>query len=446
MPIFARRRLCMMMNELSSYLDSKKCNDLSNRLEHKDTDTALAAEAEISVLWAISRVAHMAPEPVLPNTANRPDAESDDLFASGPAVIEVRALSDDSFSGKEAMDRTANIIAGYADRLRKGAGKHLYFEFDERSYFTTHFHRERCVDPAFELGSKTKEQLEQWITAEDWPNPGRIRVHLGKTDVVISWKKSTVPLSRTHCRMPPVAYDLEDNPIYKALKKKARQVKGAAEDTLRCVVLVDAGCYLLRRLHPMGGVYEISGEAIIRHALAKLSIDAVIVLSPYRQRDFGYASLSELLWNVSLFDRRETIPDGEYDRLRKLAAQLPKPHFEGYQARDRHKQGAFAPDSRDWYLPTQITTRYGENMTIRLSAGLLHEYLAGRIDADVFRQKAFNNEKNYFELELVQGHSIRQVQFESAGVDEDDDYVMFDLDIDWEKISRKTSSSPTEAE
>ena len=195
----------------------------------------------------------------------------------------------------------------------------------------------------------------------------------------------------------------------------------------------------------MGAVHEISGDAIIRHALTKLSIDIVIVLSPFRRRELVFGSRSEIAWNVSCFDCRvemqdKEIQDQEYSRIRDLAARLPRPQFEGYQARDLHKQGSFAPDNRNWYLPTEIITMGGGKMTIRLSAGLLHEYLAGRIDSDKFRQKTFNNEKNYFDAELTRGNSIRGVQFESGGVDNDDDYVVFDLDIDWEKIARKTSA------
>jgi hypothetical protein len=134
--------------------------------------------------------------------------------------------------------------------------------------------------------------------APDWPNPECIRIAEGKTDVVINWKASTVRLFRTFCRMPPVAYDLEDNPVYKGLRKKARQLRGASPGTRRCVVLVDAGCDLLRRLRPMGAVHETSGEAIIRHAVAKLSIETVIVLSPYRHRQLVFGAHSEMFWNV----------------------------------------------------------------------------------------------------------------------------------------------------
>jgi len=431
MPIFARRRLRAMLDDLSAHIDSAKAKDLLSRLEHRDTDLALAAEAELSMLWAISRVAQLTVEPDLSGSPRRPDAFSDDLFKSAGAVIEVRALSDHSFSGKQAMDRTANIIANFADQRRKGAGQHLRFEFMERSYWTKRFHRERCVDPDFELTPCIKRHLREWITPTNWPKPNHIRITEGKTNVVVSWVERTSLHFRVFCTMPSVAYDLEDNPIYKALKKKARQVKGAKTGTLRCVFLVDAGCHLLRWLGTSSAPCEIGGEAIISHALQKLSIDAICVFSPHRGSPLSHPSLSHLLWKVSCFDRRAGVPNGEHDQLKALAARLPRPRFEGYQARDIHRQDGFNPKRRGWYLGTNITTRQAGKMTIKISSRLIQEYLAGRMDATAFQNHAFNNDRNLFEAELKRGRTIQGVCLESGGLDEDDDHIVFDLDFDW---------------
>ncbi len=435
-----------MLDELSTHIDATKTNDLLGRLENINTNTALAAEAELSMVWAISQVAHLTAEPKLPNSPRRPDAFSDNLFASAGAVIEVTALSDDSFSGKKAMDRTANIIAGYADQLSKGAGQHLYFEFFERSYWNKRFHRERCVDPAFELTDQVERLLRQWITAKDWPALDRVRITEGKTDLIVSWHKTTHRNFRVHCRMPPVAYDLEDNPIYRALKLKADQMKGAAPDTLRCVFLVDAGCDLLHRLRPMSTVWEVGGEAIIRHAIQKRSIDVVCVFSPYRERPIGLtigpALESHMLWKVTCFDGRNGVRDDEYDRLNELAAILPPPRFEGYQARDRHRAGDFNPKGPGWYLATRTTTWSAGRMTIKISSRLVQEYLAGRMDAEAFRSQAFNDDTNYFDTELTRGHTIQDVRFEGGKLDEDDDYLVFDLDFDWGASALKPPKKP----
>lgn len=425
-----------MLADLSSHLDSQKYNELVTRLNQAHTKTALAAEAELLVLWGLSQVACITIEPSLPYSSSRPEAETSDLFDSTHSVIEVRALSDDSFSGKEAMDRTANIIASYADRIRTQAGSHLYFEFCERSYWADRFHRGRCVDPRFQLSTSTKNQLRQWIRAPDWPTPESIRIQQGKTDLWISWAETTVLLHRTHCRMPPVAYSLEDNPVYKALKKKNSQLKGAEAESLRCIFLVDAGCSLLRRLGPVSGLHEVSGGEIIHHALSKLSIDIVVVLSPHRVRqNSAFEPETRLAWKVTYFDEQRLVTENAYERLTQMAEELPIPRFEGYQARDFHKQGRFAQGQKDWHLPTDVTWRLGGKLTIKLSSSLLHKYLAGEINPDEFREKAFNNYNNDFALALSRDSSIRNVEFESGGLDMDDDYVVFKLDTDWRELT-----------
>ncbi len=432
MPIFARRRLRSMLDDLSASLDAHQVHALLGRLEHRDTKAALSAEAELAMLWAVSRVADVTVEPDLPDTARRPDAFSESLFVSAPAIVEVRALSDDSFSGKKAMDRTADIIAGYADRVSKGAGGRLYFEFMDRSYWDRRFHRVRCVDPDFKLTPAVQQIIDQWLGPDSAGNGGAIRIVEGKTDVVVSYGGTPSRHFRVHSRMPPVAYDLEDNPIYKALKEKAKQVRNAGAGTLKCVFLVDAGCDLLRRMRPLSSAgQEVGGEEIIRHWLRKhSSIDVVCVFSPNRERQMWLVPESRIFWKVSCFDRRDGVPVGEYDRLTALAAQLPPPRFEGYQARDLHRQGAFGPEKRGWYLATIVTTG-GGRMTIKISSRLVQEYLAGRLQQDEFRRHAFGDHPNMFENELTQGHTIQAARFETGGTDEDDDYLVFDLDFDW---------------
>ena len=431
MPIFSRRRLQSMLVELSNHLDTRQKASIVTRIEHRNTKTALAAEAELSLLWAISRVAHLEVEPQIPNSSRRPDASSSDLFPSAPAIIEIRALSDDSFSGKEAMDRTANIIAAFADGIRKGAGKHLYFTFNERTYWDRRFHRERCVTMDFKLTLAIERTLTNWLKEPDWPNPKAIRICDGATDVIVSWQDSTVPSFRVFSKMPAVAYDLEDNPIFKALRKKAKQIKGTATGSLRCVFLVDVGCDLLRRLRPLSSGWEIGGEKIIRHAIDKLSIDLVCVFSPYREHDFTFGFRQRLIWRVTYFDHREDLEESEYECLRKTANQLPPPHYEGYQARSLHMQKVFSPQSRGQYVATNVITRPGVGkMTIRLSSRLLQEYLAGKMSFESFSQTAFGG-NNLFHRELIAGCTIQNVHFESGGMDEDDDFIVFDLEPDW---------------
>ena len=437
MPIFARRRLQSMLGELSQHVPAAKANDLLARLEHPDTDSALGAEAEMALLWALLRVAHLRVEPDLPKTNRLPDALTKNLFASTRAVIEITALSDDVFSGRTAMTRTANIIAGYANRVRKRAGEHLSFEFLEHSYWEKGFHRERCVDPGYQISATTKDQLKSWIENQNADKPERIRITEGKTDVIVTWHKKSSPSVNVHCRMPPVAYDLEDNPLFKALTRKAKQLKQAGPKFLRAVFMVDAGCHLLRNLQSFGSGLEVSGERIIWHALQELSLDFICVFSPYREPLRILAPNRPIMWKVTYFDTREDMPRREYRRLEKLAAQLPRPRFEGYQARQIHRHGGFDPQESGWYAGTELSFGNGGTMKLKLSSRLVLECLAGRIDTDKLQSCAFGNDRNWFEVALSRGQTIQGARFENAGIDEDDDYLVFDLDHDWAALRLK---------
>ena len=66
MPLFSRRRLQAMLDDLGPYLIAAKASDLLARLEHKRTQDAMAAELELGLLWCMQRVADREIDPILP--------------------------------------------------------------------------------------------------------------------------------------------------------------------------------------------------------------------------------------------------------------------------------------------------------------------------------------------------------------------------------------------
>jgi hypothetical protein len=426
MPIFARRRLQTMLNDLGPRLTAANASDLLARLEHKVTQSALAAEFELALLWGIGRVADLQVTPAFPESQKRPDALSADLFGSGAAVIEITALSDDTFSGQADMDRAANMMAQFTDRTRKGASEHLYFEFqeakDERN------RRIRRVTKDFALTPALEADFKAWLASPDWPTPDAIRLTNQQVDVVVRWKQFVHPMFRTFSSMPAVAYDLEDNHIFKALRKKERQLSDVPTGILKCIFLGDAGCRNLRHLRPMG-VVETSGEQIIHHFLARSEIDVVCVFSPHRSDSPFRPGFSSRQWTVSLYDRRKATLENEYRKLAALVEALPRPNLEGNQARDLHRQGIFHPQARGQYLGMRTELR-GSSMSIKISSRLVLELLAGRISQQQFQDFIFGKDKNIFDIQLARGLTIQSSRIEKAGLDDDDDYLVFDLEPD----------------
>ncbi|MCH2273798.1 hypothetical protein [Thalassospira sp.] len=422
-----------MADEIKCLFEDSKLKNLISDLELPDTKKSLAAEAELAILWGLSKVAHIDPEPKLPNSARRPDCFSKDLFPSSPAVIEIRAVSDESFSGEQHMQRTANIVVNFCNFISKQSGEYLYFEFRNQSYYDKfhRFQRVRCIDPEFNLSDRWKLVLKKWILTSDGSN---LRYVDGKTDMVISKKQNRVSkYARTFCSMPAVAYDVEQNPVFKALRSKARQLRGVQDGTLKCVFLFDAGCDILRRYDRQLGTLELTGQKIVQHAAEKLRLDLVVVLTPEAiDQPFGWPR-RVLRWKLGCVDRRGVLGEEEYRRIKEMAAVLPVPRYEGYQARSLHGQGVFAPTNNRQTLGTTVNSGVG-GMKVKFSTNVLLELLAGDIDSDEFRNRVFGGEKNLFKLAVDRNEHIKSIKKIDCGLDEDDDYVEISMEPDFKKI------------
>lgn len=428
MAIFSRRRLQNMLDVVGAQSTAEQANDILNRLENRSEKSSLAAEIELGLLFTLSQVAHVQLHPELETTKRRPEAYSQNLFSSGPAFIEVTALSDDTFSDKDKMERAANIITQFSERTRSNARQHLHFSFREKSgYESGKFRRYRLISSNFQLTPKIEVELNDWLRRNDWPTPRAIRLTDDNIDVVIEWRKSVHPEGRTYSSMPALAYDLEDNPVYKALQKKRSQLAGAPDTALKCIFLGDAGCTVLRDLRPMySGPGAVSGEQIIRHFLLKTKVDVVAVFSA--QRASNYDLRSPRIWKVTIFEGRQTWPVDEHAKLQQLARSLPSPMYEAYQARSLHRQGSFAPQARGQYLGTYMTSSNMTHTSIKFSARLFQELIAGRITTETFNH--FSKVSDLFDGQLTHGNVIKSARIEPAGIDEDDDYLVVEFEPD----------------
>jgi hypothetical protein len=105
MPIFGRRQLQRMLNELGPWLDRGKAKDLLNRLENEKPNQALPAEYELSISWAVSKIATL--EIDRPAGSRTPDIYSPDLLPSGPFIADVAAVDDLTLSGPIRCDGRA---------------------------------------------------------------------------------------------------------------------------------------------------------------------------------------------------------------------------------------------------------------------------------------------------------------------------------------------------
>lgn len=427
MPIFSRRRLQVMLNDLRPFLAAKKKEaDLLGRLRDKRPEQVLAAEMELALLWGVKQVSDIEIEPSLPNSTRIPEAYSINFFGV-PSYIEVTALSNGDLSGEKDMQRAAQRITAFVNTVKKGAGNFFYYSFQEVSGWKEgKYFRRRCISPEFELDDVMKDQLNTWVPTHKTSD--RVRIQNDKIDVTIEAKPFKQKEGFNYwCSLPPLAYDIINNPLYTRLEEKEKQLSGVPSNSKKVIFLADAGSDLLRKLTQKDhlNLYK-SGQEIINKFMEKSSVDLVFVFSPKRESAF-HPTLERLSWQVSFFPKNnDKVCLG---KLNELLALMPAPRFEGYQARSIQKQGAFAPLARGWYLGTEVTTGK-DKLTMKISARALQEYLAGNISQEEFERQISSGDKNLFKLWLMQGHTISDAGFEKAGVDEDDDLIVFSFQKD----------------
>ena len=126
--------------------------------------------------------------------------------------------------------------------------------------------------------------------------------------------------------MPAVAYHVEDNPVFKALKRKERQLSGTPDGTLKCIFLGDAGCGMLRELKPFGA-REVCGEQLIKYFLSRSSVDVVGVFSPYRSptSSFPSSGFPFAAMETQSFYPKRTAQPADCALVQKMVTELPRP-------------------------------------------------------------------------------------------------------------------------
>lgn len=425
MPIFSRRRIQSMLSDLSRDL---KSSHFIGRLNDKRYENAIPAEAELGLVWAVSKLGEFEPEPDwFSDRGRKPEGISDFIVPNHQTVFDVKAISDRIVPGNIGMKKISRKFMEEANKIKRRSGNSLdFFFWENQDYRVAKKHRTILAPPLYNPSNDATETLKLFL--ESMPEKGEyIDIHEPGLSVRISWNPDAHPKFNHRSSIVNEIFDIDDNHIVNALKEKASQLRSENFEGLRGVLLADIGCETLRRfdgIDPLGRSQ--SGRKIITHYLDNCGekLDFVCVFSPQSERDMY--SRSKHYWTVSLCTRRGL--DLETDGLEKLAAHLPIPRFEGYALEELHEQNLFGPQSQGWYLACDMSIKNHE-LTIKFSARALHEFLAGRINEEQFKARAVRSE-GAFEYQLKTGNTIKSTEIVPGGIDEDDDYIQLHFEKD----------------
>lgn len=429
MAIVSRRALQLMLDDLSGWLSARKAKDIVKRLNNRNVDQAVPQEYELLITWAVSRVADLEIERPLQD--REPDIYSTNIIDSGPVYIEVAAISDASLSGENLMQRAANIITQHANSISAKSGRHIALIFNEESGYTrsrrgpfSQYFRRRRITRSFELTDPMKRQLRKWIAREG--RGGRLRLIDANIDVLLEWRPNVHPFHKIYCSMPSEAHDLEDNPVYRVPREKAKeQLSYAPPGTARCIVLCDAGCRLLRGASVQSAT-TVTARQIVEHFLRKYTNFLVCILSPRPVQNIFSSTSAGLMWKIDVYDARDNINSNEHDKLYSMIEHLPRPIYEGYQIRKPYQKGVFLPQSKGQYLSPKIVTK-DKKTCLYMSARALQELLAGRMTHEEFKDLTMGDDVEWL---LKLGQTINSAKLVFQNVSADDDYLVFEFSED----------------
>lgn len=430
MSFFSRRRLQAMLDELSLVMPNEKGSDLLARLENKRVEQALPAEMELALLWSFSKLGEMDIEPEWWGDSRRPDIVTEDFLPGTLTAVEIAAATDNAISGKDAMHRIALQFVDHANKLEKGLGRYLYFTFEgARSYERGKSVRIRLAPDGHAISDTSKENLREWVKSGQSKST-RLNIVEDGLNVIIERKTYKQPdYHNTFSSIPPETYHIDDNPLFDLLGRKALQLKAATDGTLRIILVADVGSSLLRQLgsygerHGLGSA--VSGSEIISHFVRKNPdrVDAVVVVTPHRKRQT--LQRDQLTWRTHVFAVKDELRTRITEGFAQIIAALPRPHFEGYQARSLFLQGAFSPKRMGWYIGVHMTTR-SDKSQLSIPARMLLDLLAGRITPEQFSHFMGDRpgETGLVKRLLDNGNTLSKIEMAPRDIDVDDDHIV----------------------
>jgi hypothetical protein len=427
-----------MIDDLQPFLERSKRQDLVQRLNNKDPEQSLGAEAELSIAWSL-REFDLEIEPIWWKPPKCPDIYVEGLVLSNPLAIEVTSFADVAVSGEDVMDHCVQELVNVANAERKGAGNYLYFNFAETSIYRRGRNERGIAAPRdYKPSEATKLLISNWIIT-DRKSERHLRIEDAGLVVEIEYRAyKQIRYHNYHVSRPPRVYSDTSSPLYRRLAEKAVQLKDTPDSVWRVIVVIEAGSRFLAELSSkkvyLGVERYLTAQQVIQKFVQDKcdKIDAVIVLVPTKRpvNNFNLRSEPSSKWHVSIFGSKGIISNNLQNAFKRVIETIPAPRFDGFNARSLIRQKALKYDARGWYL-AQGWTMKDDNYTYRMSSRAFQDFLAHRIDEEQFRRfvgaEKIGPSIGRF---LDQGYTIQSIQFESGGIDKDDDYIVLELSRD----------------
>ncbi|AOE88106.1 hypothetical protein [Pseudomonas sp. TCU-HL1] len=424
--IFARRYLQRALNDLRSIIDSSTVKSLAHRLNRPGKDR-LAVMWEVAVLHALSGLGNLRCELPLPS-GRCPDLAFDNGDLAFTADITV--VSDEGLDEQNPFQELSNLIEACKTRLGLPIGGMELRAGDCRELSARGTKTRLKLPPANRLAEFVRTQVEPQLKAQIAAGNKilEFEVENESTSIQVTIDPSRSPYnSGSHA-----AYDIptikDRNPLFNALRAKAKQLRGA--EGITGIIVGDGDSRTLSDYRSFWN--EVSAKTIAEDFLRQhTSVNFVLLLSVREgrrnwldNRDVTYSMHGALINN-----RCHDISPGLELLLREMVSRFPSPVSMPVNGATQSRDSGYG-----------LGFHGGHEMSgnrVRISARELLEILAGRCTAQEMNllhdwsslgsRDVINARFNPFEVFLNEGRLPSSVTVVPGGEDESDDWLEFEF-------------------
>lgn len=433
MAIFSRRAMQRMLDENASFLTKEQLELHVSKLDRDDFQS-LDTEWEVAVLNVFSKLGKVSHEPTLEGPS-RPDL----LFSLDDGsgfLADITSVSDEGFEDESPFKA---FYLELQERIRKAGMLYKGWALSVGEHQVEYGARRKLALPPREefakeiFNSKFKEFLRE---VNEHPEQSRnYTVRTEKTAVSLTYNPQGKSFT-SNLGVYNAAMTKDQNPVFNALRRKAKQLKKVSYDGPRGIILCDGGSDMVHgQSH---GPFEFNYNAVdaAKDFLRQnQSIDFVLLITSVwiNKGMYSFTPPGEPVRKVeiTIIGNRtfDSLPAGLKESLEKVEQHFPEPVNTPSGARETIRYG---------YDPKALRPLAGgigwSHNEIRISASAVLALLAGRItQEELFKSLDFSPwsdrpgaTHNLFEYKL--GKSMRIVEVQVENTKYDDDTLVFKFD------------------
>jgi hypothetical protein len=422
MGIFSRRYLQRCIDESSGFASLQARKLWVKKLNSPSSADYVSTEWEIAILQGLSTLGKIVHEPIFGGSSKL------DLAFSSPELnfaADITAISDKglhqlnpleeleeelrqrySESGISTGGFALSVIAASWSPMR--GRKTLVIVPPKRGFATLIFNAQY---QEFVKGIKSNPQLQR--------SYGVIYGTPAQSKIDILYTPGRIGAYCQHYTAYTITTVLDKNPLYKALKDKASQLRRSGYDGRLGIIACNGGAHSLNEAR---GLYSYSTGDIVQEFLRRYStVDFVVTIatqgldsSTVKQRMKGTIHVREIEpWHAEL----EPV-------FSKLSERLPQVTQSPENAR-RERKFYRGRETLRPHLGGLTLSSKNQRPEIRMSTRTLLDLLAGKLSQKQFADAyKVGSDRNIFEVQLLRGCLIKAASVQ-VSPDQDDDEIIF---------------------